>query len=856
MRETREAEEVREFEDRGIASREATVFAFYERAAGSVEICNSRSSMRGLTQDVRFGIRSFLRTPVATVVALTALTIGIGANSAIFNVINAILIRPLPYRDPANLYVIWSNKLDKGMRKELVSPADFRDFAGQNQLFDRIGGFRIQSAVLTGGELPERVQVARVSPAIFQILDGRAMYGRWFAPDEDQPSKNSVVILSDGIWRRRFGGNPGILGRSLNLDRKSYTIVGIAPAGFRLVDNASDVWIPYTPGPQELAPEQRGYRSLMVLAHLRPGVTRQRAQIEMQAAANRIADAYPSTNAGYSVDLIPLREQVVGDIRPTLWTLFGAVTFVLLIACANVANLLLARAGAREKEMAVRTSLGASPGRIVRQLLTESVLLALIGGLLGLALAYWATSVLVKLAPLDLARGQEIAPDWRVLAFTLCVSTFTGLVFGLAPALASARSDLNSILKTSGRGSTGHRSRSRTRDLLVVSEVASSVALLIGAGLLIRSFSRLQDVNPGFRADHVLTLQLSLSDSRYPGIKVGRFYQQLVERVRALPGVQFAGVCQYLPLSGRDVSLNFQIEGQPSANGADQPRAKLRTASPDYFKALGIPLLRGRFFNASDDAQTPKVVIVNQLAAERYWPHQDPIGKRILSGADTNEWSTIIGVVGNVKHAGLDADTSPETYYHYRQIPPEVMNYFEGTMALVIRTASDPVLMTSAVRGQIQQLDADLPVFNVRPMQEVVEGSIAQSRFRAVLLGGFAGLAVWLAALGLYGVMAYSVTQRSNELGVRAALGASPADILKLIAGHGIQLAAAGIGIGLVIAFAGTRLISGLLFGVGPFDPLAFGGACMTILAVALIASVAPAWRAAKVSPVIALRHE
>ncbi len=812
--------------------------------------------MRELAQDLHYGFRSFFRTPLATTVALATLTLGIGANSAIFNVINAVLIRPLPYKDASNLFVLWANQLNKGLRRQFISPLNYRDFVEQNRVFDQIGAFKIQPAVLSGGELPERVQTASVSPSIFQVLGAQALHGRWFASDEDQPSKNSVAILSEGFWRRRFGGNPNVLGSALSLDGRSYTIVGIAPAGFRLGETSSEIWIPYTPDPKQLAPPMRGYRSLTVLAHLRPGVTRKQAELAMQAIALRIAEANPDLEAGRGVELIPIEEQIVGDVGPTLWTLFGAVAFVLLIACANVANLLLVRAGDREKEIAVRVSLGAKPSRIMRQLLTESVLLAVIGGLLGVALAAWATSALVKLAPVDLPRAHEISLDWRVLAFTLSISIFTGLLFGLAPALAGIRADVNSILKTSGRSTSGHRSRSRMRDMLVVSEVASCVVLLIGASLLIRSFSRLQDVNPGFRTDHVLTMQLSLAEARYPGAKVGQFYQRLVERVQKLPGVQAAGVCQYLPLSGRDVSLNFQIEGQPQTKSADQPRAKLRAASGDYFSALGIPLLKGRLFNRSDDARTPKVVIINQLAAQRYWPDQDPIGRRILSGVDDNQWSTIIGVVGNVKTAGLDSDTSPETYYHYLQLPPEVMNFAEGAMALAIRTTSDPALMTSAVRQQVRDLDPDLPVFNVRTMQELVEGSVAEQRFRTRLLSIFAGLALWLVALGLYGVMAYSVTQRTNELGVRTALGAQPGDILKLIVGRGIQLAAIGIGIGILLAFAGVRLISGLLFGIRAMDLATFAGTCLVVLVVAVIASLAPAWKALRVSPVAALRAE
>jgi len=812
--------------------------------------------MRGLIQDLRYGFRSFFKTPLVTVVALAALTLGIGANSAIFNVINAILIRPLPYKDASRLFVIWSNKLDKGMHKQFVSPLDFQDFAAQNRAFDRVGAFATQPTVLTGGELPERVLVARVSPSVFEMLGARAQFGRWFAPSEDQPARNAVAILSEGFWRRRFGGNSSVLGSPLELDGRTYSIVGIAPTGFQLLDGPSEIWIPYTPEPGELAVDKRGFRSLTVLGHLRPGANIEQARIETILIARTLADQNPRFNAGYSFEVVPLAEQMVGDAGPTLWTLFGAVGFVLLIACANVANLLLVRAGAREKEIAIRTSLGADANRIVRQLLTESLLLALAGGILGLALAYWATFALLKLAPADLPRAHEISVDWRVLAFTLGLSLVTGLLFGLAPAFAGARADLNTILKTSSRSTTGHRSRSRLRDLLVVFEVASCVVLLIGAGLLIRSFSRLQNVNPGFRVDHVLTMQLSLTDARYPGMKAAQFYRQLLDRTRNLPGVVSAGVCQYLPLSGRDVSLNFQIEGQPPATAADQPRAKLRAASADYFAALGIPLVRGRFFDRSDDMQTHKVVVINQLAADRYWPGQDPVGRRILSGIDTNEWSTVVGIAGNVKHAGLDAEISPETYYNYLQLPPQLINFFEDTMALAVRTSNDPSAMVSAIREQVRELDPNQPVFNVRTMRDVVSGSVAQPRFRTLVLSLFAFLALFLAALGLYGVMAYSVTQRTNELGVRSALGATSVDILRLIVVRGLALAGIGLGIGLVLALIAMRLLGGLLFNISPFDPITLGLTCGMVLLVSLMASLVPAWRATKINPITALRTE
>ena len=805
---------------------------------------------------MRYALRTFLGKPGSTTVAIVVLSLGIGANAAIFSVTNAILIRALPYRDPEHLVFLWKNKLSQGKQQEMLSAGDFKDFQAATLTLDQIGAIRSQSSVLTSAEVPERIEAAAVSPSVFQMLGMQPAAGRSFASDEDQPDKNHVAILSAGLWQRRFGRDPNVLGKKLSLDGGLFTIIGIAPALFRIPGIQSEVWIPYTPTPMDLLPSNRGQRVLRVVAHLKPGTSLDRAQSEMRVIADRVAREYPDMNAGYSAALVPLREQLIGDIRPTLWVLMAAVAGVLLIACVNVAHLLLARAADREKEIAIRTALGASPGRLVRLLLTESVLLAMIAGAAGLLLAYWGTWILPKLAPGALPRTEEIPMDWRVLGFTLGASIITGVAFGLAPALASARSNLNLVLRSGGRGGTGARKRSRVRDVLLVCEVASSAALLMAAGLLIRSFVRLQEVNPGFRADHVLSMQLSLPEAHYAGLKVALFYDRLLDRVAQLPGVQAAGVCRFLPLSGSDASLNFQIEGQPRLNAADQPRAKYRTASGGYFAALGIPLIRGRLFDGRDNQHTPKVVIVNETAARRYWPDRDPIGKRILSGIDEDQWSSIIGVVGDVKHSGLDADTNPETYYHYLQIPPEVMNFAESTMALVIRTSSDPAAMTSAVRQDLRTLDPSQPVFNVHTMQDVLNGSVAQPRFRTFLLSVFAGLALVMATLGLYGVVAYSVSQRITELGIRVALGAQPGNILKLVVFRATGLAAIGLGIGMAITLGGSRILSRFLFGVSAADPITVAATCLVILLVALTASLVPALRAARVNPATALRAE
>jgi putative ABC transport system permease protein len=537
--------------------------------------------MSELSQDVRYALRTCSNNPGSTAVAIVVLSLGIGANAAIFSVTSAVLFRSLPYKDADRVVFVWENKLSKGMRKQPVSPADYKDFQAV-QALDQLGAIQSQSSVLIGGEVPERIETAAVSPSIFETLGMTPALGRSFASDEDRPDKDHVAILSAGLWERRFGGDPNILGKKLSLDTGSFTIVGVAPPQFRLPGKQSELWIPYTPQPDDFLPSNRGFRQLNVLAHLKAGVSLARAQSEIRIIADRLAREYGDTNAGYSVDLTPLREQLIGDIRPTLWMLTAAVVAVLLIACVNVAHLLLARAGAREKEIAVRTALGASGGRLVRQLLTESVLLALISGVLGLVLAYWGTRILAKMTPAALAQTGDIPMDWRVLAFTLGVSVITGLVFGMAPAMASSRSNLNLILRSGGRGGTASRTRSRVQDVLLVCEVASSAALLIGAGLLIRSLVRLQEVNPGFRADHVLSMQISLPQARYPGLKVGMFYDQLLSRVAQLPGVQAAGVCRFLPLSGSDASANFQIEGQPRLSAADQPRAKFRAANTSW----------------------------------------------------------------------------------------------------------------------------------------------------------------------------------------------------------------------------------------------------------------------------------
>ena len=813
--------------------------------------------MPALTNDIRYGVRMLLKSPASTLVALIALSFGIGANSAIFSVVNGVLLRPLPYQDPGHLVVVWETKLSRGIKQELVSPAEYRTWVEQNRVFDQMAALRAEPRVLAGGELPDRVETTLLSPGAFEMLGAKPAVGRTFSPDENQPGRNLVAVLSYGLWQRRFGGDRSVLGKGITLDGISYTVVGVTPPEFHLLDSPSDLWIPYSLDAKELDPRNTAVRTLRVIAHLKPGATLDQAQSEMRSIARRLELEDPDANAGYSAIVVPLRDQMIGNIRTTLWMLLGAVLFVLLIACANVANLLLARAGSREKEIALRSALGANPARLVRQLLTESVLTALAGGVLGLLLAAWSVSLLKQLGPATLPRLREINVDWRVLAFTLLVSIATGIIFGLAPALGSMRSDLNSILRSTGRGATGGPARARFRNALVVSEMAACVVLLTGAGLLIRSFAQLQSVNPGFRPDHVLTMQIALPESRYSDFKVGLFYKQLLERLQALPGVQFAGIARKVPLSaGDDTSLNFTIENRPVQASADQPRAQYRAVSADYFDALGIPLIRGRHFDRTDGENTPGVVLINETLARTFFPGDDALGKRIKAGLDGSAWCTIVGIVRDVKHSGLDAKNKPETYYHYLQVPPPWMSFVEGTMTAALRTNAEPASLAAAARGEVQKMDTSLAVFNVHTMESLLDSSLAQPRFRTALLGAFAGVALILAAIGLYGVTAYSVARRTNELGVRMALGARKIDVLKLILGQAVMLAALGVGIGLVLALGATRVISKLLFGVNSADPLTFAATALLILVIALAASLIPALRAIKVDPMVALRYE
>jgi putative ABC transport system permease protein len=803
--------------------------------------------MNTVLNDFRFACRMLLKSPGSTLAALFALTLGIGANSAIFSVVNAVLLRPVRYASPDRLAILWGENPSRGIHEFPASPPNYRDWVDRNRSFDVMAAFRVQPAILTGTGEPERLDAAVVSPRLFDLLGVHPALGRAFLPEEDQPGHDRVVVLSHGLWLRRFGGDRSILGRAITIDGGPYQVVGVADPGFRLLDTPSELWRPYVLDSKELS--QRGFYTLKVLARLKPGVTLDQARQDLAEVARGLEQQYPDINAGWTINPVLVRDQLVGNIRPTLLTLFAAVGFVLLISCSNVAILLLARAGARQKEVAIRSALGASRIRIVRQMLTESLLLSLAAGVSGLLLAWAGIAALAALRPANIPRFEEISIDWQVVRFTFGVCVLTGLLFGMVPATTVVRSRLNDILRIAGRSSMASLQARRTRAVLVVSEIALSIALLIGAGLMIRSFAQLQSVNPGFRPDHVLTMELALPESRYEGLRIAKFYQRLVAAIQPLPGVRSAAVARNVPLGGGDRSLNFVIENRPPLASTDQPRARYRSVSADYFAALGVPLLKGRWFSPSDSESSQPVAIINDKLARRFWPNEDPIGKRMKAGFDGSLWSTIVGIVGDVKYAGLDSETQAEMYYPYLQVPPALMNLVEASMTVVVRVEGDPAMLAEAIRREVRSLDPNQPIFHVRTMEQLLDGSIAQPRFRALLLGVFAAVALALAVVGLYGVISYSVSQRSGEMGLRAALGANQGDLLRLVLGEGARLLLAGVAIGIAMAFGLAQALSKLLYGVRPVDPATFVVTPLVLFSVALIAIYIPARRASRTDP-------
>ena len=807
--------------------------------------------MNALLQDLRYALRMLIKRPAFSLVAILTLGLAIGANSAIFSVVNAVLLRPLPYAHSEQLVRVFGSQPQLALAP--TSPANFLEWKEQNEVFERIATYVGQGFNLTGGDKPERVIGARVSADLFPLLGVQPGLGRAFTEEEDQDGHGQVVILSHEFWQSRFGGDSHTLNQTITLNEKPYTVVGIMPPGFAFPDTRTQVWTPVAFNPAERATRDTNF--IDIIARLKPGVSIEQARAHMAALAQRQAERYPQSNTGVGAKVISLHEQTVGDVRPMLVVLLGAVGFVLLIACANVANLLLARAAARQKEMAIRGALGASRARVVRLLLTESVVLAVLGGAVGLILASWSLDLLVSLKPANLPRLAEIGINRTVFVFTLAISVVTGIVFGLVPAFQASKPDLNEGLKDSGRGATGGPGRHRVRTLLVVSEVALSLVLLVGAGLMMRSFARLLAVDPGFKADHVLTAFVSLPVSKYPrGDEQAAFFGRLIERLRNLPGVSSAGVVSDMPLFGGS-STGLEIDGRPAPLPGQRPLADYRMISPDYFTAMGIRLVRGRAFSRHDTEDAPGVVIINETMAARFFPGEDPIGKRIGLSGNPRDWREIVGVVGDVRNYGVDSDVKPEAYVPLVQNAPGYLASVASAMNVIVRSTNAPAALTTTLREQVQALDKDQPVSEVRTMEWYLSESMAQRRFNMLLLGAFGGLALVLAAVGIYGVIAYTVTQRTHEMGIRIALGARGGDILKLIFAHALFTTLTGIVIGLGAALALTRLLQNLLYQVTATDPFVFGSITLLLLLVAMVATYIPARRAMKVDPITALRE-
>ena len=808
--------------------------------------------MTAFLQDLRYGVRVLLKAPGFTLVAILALAIGIGANTAIFSVVNTLLLQRLPYRDADRLAIVWEHNLVRDRKSNVVGPANFVHWREMNRTFADLAAFTMTlNVTLTGDGDPEEVAAQLVSVEFFSVLGVRPALGRAFTPDENRADAR-VAVLSDRLWRRRFGADPAVVNRTIQMQGQPTTVIGIAPPGFSLLDKTVDVWAPLPFTAQARTP---GGRSLQVVGRLKPGVTFAVAQQDMTRVGADLTAMFPAFNTGWTVRVVPIREELTGSVRPALLVLAGAVAFVLLIACANVANLLLARATARQRELAVRAALGAGRSRLIRQLLAESLLLAAAGGVCGLALGWWSTAFLRTVAAerLPIQRLEMVGIDGAVLAFTAAAALICGILFGIIPALTSAGGHLNEALREGGRTGTAARG-TRTRAAFVVLEVALALVLLVGAGLLVRSFVRLLDVDPGFDPSRTLTLRVSLPRARYSdSARQAQFFDRFFRDVDALPGVTAAGAVSWLPLTGLGAATSMEIVGQPKPPQGHEPVTDVRVMTHRYLEAMGVPLLKGRLFNDDDAADANGRIVINETMAKKIWPGEDPLGKRVrINWGSPSREDEVIGVVGDVKHHGLDTPASavrPMIYWPYARSP-------YSTMTIAIRTAGDPSALVTGIGGVLRRIDPELAVAGVRTMDEVVSSSVAERRLTMLLLTIFAGAALVLAAVGIYGVIAYSVTQRTQEIGIRMALGAQRADVLRMIVGQALGMVAAGIAAGAGGALLLTRLMTGLLFDVTPTDPVTFGLVSVALAGVAVIASGLPGLRATRVDPVVALRAE
>ncbi|MEO5895820.1 MAG: ABC transporter permease [Vicinamibacterales bacterium] len=805
--------------------------------------------MGTVLQDLRIGVRLLLRAPGFTAVAVAALAIGIGANTAIFSVVNTLLLQRLPYADPDRLAVIWEHNVPRDRKNNVVSPGNYLLWRELNTTFDDIGAVGMTfNTTLTGNGEPIEVPFQYVSWNFFPILGVSPSLGRPFTEDEDQP-QSRVVVISDRLWRTRFNADPGILLRAISVDGEPHSVLGVMPPGFSYMDKTVELWrpLPFTPA-QARTP--RG-RWLMTVARIKPGVAVDQAQRDMARVHDELVRQFPAFNTGWTARVVPLREQLTGDLRPALIVMLGAVAFVLLIACANVANLLLARATARQRELAVRSALGAGRGRLIRQLLAESLVLASAGGVAGLMLGWWGLHLLrvIVAERIPIQRLEMVGIDGSVLAFTLATTVLSGMFFGLVPAFSASRDSLQAVIKEGGR--TGSSARgNRTRSVFVIVEVALALVLLVGAGLLVRSFVHLLNVDTGFDADRTVTMRVSLPGSRYRDKpKKIRFFDQLMQRVTTLPGVQSAGAVSFMPLTGLGAATKYDVVGEAAPPLGQEPVADVRVIAGDYFKALGIPLVRGRLFDPSRATDNTNKIIVNETLARRHWPNQDPIGKRITVSWNDPREDEIVGVVGDVRHAGLDSAARAMTYWPMGRFPYD-------SMTLAVRSAGESGSIANAVTSVVRELDRDLAVADIRSMDEIVSRSVAQRRLMMVMLAIFAAAALLLAAVGIYGVIACSVTQRTQEIGIRIALGAQQGAVLKMIVGQAVALALGGIAVGAAAAFVLTRFMRDMLFEVKPFDPVTVIAVAAALAVVAALASFIPGRRATRVDPVIALRAE
>ncbi len=813
--------------------------------------------METLLKDIRYGIRSLVKRPGFTAIAVITLALGIGANTAIFSVVNAVLLRSLPFPDPDRLVMIWEDASFAGFPRNTPAPANYEDWKNQNQVFAETAALAERSFNLTGDGEPEKIDAYSVTASFFPVLGVKPVLGHSILPEEDKPGANKVVMISHSLWQQRYGGQRNVVGRELLLNGEKYTVVGITPAGFQFLDSHVGLWVPMSFTSESLA--ERGNHYLTVVARMKPGITLAQANSDIQTIQQRIANDHPDEAGRLGAYVIPLRDQLAGDVRRPLLVLLVAVGFVLLIACANIANLLLSRAASRRREIAVRTALGASRLRIVRQLLVESLLLATVGAVCGLMIASWSFTFLQRLIPDSMALSTRLTLDLKVLGFTLLVALLTAVTFGLAPAFQAAQVDLNDALKQGG-GRTGlNTGGNRLRSTMVVIEVALALVLLVGAGLLIQTFLKLRDQYSGLRPEKVLTLRTVLPRSKYSNqSQRAAFYSQVLERVKSLPGVVSAGYATSIPLAWKGGTNGFYPEGlneQQARAGGLSYDANHRQVSTEYLKTMGIPIKQGRSFNDNDNEQATPVAIVNETMARQYWPGEDALGKRFKVG-DPNDpipWITIVGIAGDVRQMGIDEPVKAEMYLPYRQVSEQ---HWYAPRDLAIRTSVDPLSIVAAVRNQIHQVDPEQPISNLRTMDQMLAEETGSRQLGMTLLTIFAALALLLGALGIYGVLAYFVVQHTQEIGVRMALGAQARDILGLVLKKGMTLALLGVAIGLAGAFTLTRLMASLVYGVSVTDPLTYAGLALLLSLVAFIACYLPARRATKVDPMVALIYE